>query len=173
MSLLDTYAPEEQGPRITAGDHRVKLVKVEEKFSQNGKAMVAFDFVTKEGAKLFMNAVEGDYFNKIMTNFYDGFGIPRGDRNMVRWIGRTATAHIALGKPRDDGRQFMEIKYFITPQEGTQSPSQASGYQAPPKVAPQARQVAPNQVYTQPQQAQINQAANTGFDDGFEDDMPF
>ena len=171
MSLLDTYAPEEQGPRITAGDHRVKLVKVEEKFSQSGKAMVAFDFVTKEGAKLFMNAVEGDYFNKIMTNFYDGFGIPRGDRNMGRWIGRTATAHIALGKPRDDGRQFMEVKYLLTPQEGTQTPSQASGYQVPRQNAPQARQNAPKPAYSPQQQAQINQAANAGFDDGFEDDV--
>ena len=32
MSLLDTYAPEEQGPRITAGDHRVKLLFDLDKF---------------------------------------------------------------------------------------------------------------------------------------------
>jgi hypothetical protein len=171
MSLFDSYVPEEAGPRITAGDHRVKIVKAEYKASSTGKDMIAIEFVTKEGARLFMNVCEGEYFNKIMTNFYDGFGIPRGDQSMNRWIGRTGTAHVALGKPRNDGRQFMEVKYLLTPQEGTQTPSQASGYQVPRQNAPQARQNAPKPAYSPQQQAQINQAANAGFDDGFEDDV--
>jgi len=173
MDIFDGYKPEE-GTRLEKGDHRVKITEAEIKVSTRGNQMVALKFITKEGSKLFMNVSQGDYFNRIMTNFYDGFGIQRGDRNMRAWIGKTATAHIDLGKPREsDGKQFMEVKYFFT--QAPQNGANANPYGQPPQGAPTPRQSAP--VANSRQSAELDKAANSGWnagrsDDGFVDDIP-
>lgn len=171
MGIFDNYRPEE-GTRITEGDHRVKIVEAKYKTSQSGKEGVSLKFVTRDHASLYMNVYEGEYFNRIMTNFYDGFKIPRGDRNLQSWIGRTGTAHVALGKPRQDGKQFMEPKYFIV-----EAPA-AAPYGPPPQGAPAqppAYQAPAHQAYQAPAQQsyQAQRQVVPAQDEEFVDDIPF
>lgn len=182
MGLFDAYQPEEAA-HITKGDHRLKIIKAEIKMSQNSRQMVSLELVSVEGAKIFMTVTEGEYFNKIMTNFYDGFAIPRGNSQMEKWIGRTAMAHVDLGKPKANGNTYMEVKYFLAPAAKTapdpykkaETPPAANGQGNTAQSAPASRQNAPvpQKQAAYAGNAELDAAGNAGWNqgDGFKDDI--
>lgn len=186
MGLWDGYDPTKEGGKpIEAGDHRVKLVKCEQRTSRAGNEMLAMELQTADGHKFLYSIVAGEYFSQKINAFYDAFGIQRGNQNIQSWIGKVGTAHVDLerekvdqyGNPDPSAKRYMEIKYFIV-QTAPQKPAQnayntapnaqnVAGYGNRPQNAPQAQQMA----YQGNQE--LDRAANAGWNDGFQSDVPY
>lgn len=189
MGIWDGYDPtKEGGVSIEVGEHKVKLVKCEPKLSTNQNEMLSMEFRTVDDHKFMYSIVEGEYFSQKINAFYDAFKIPRGNQEIGKWIGRTGTAFIDKQKPKKNEygevdpnqKLYMEIKYFIkptapaSPYAGTQSAVGTPAPQSQRQAAPAPRQNAPaaRQPAYQSDPA-LDAAANAGWDDGFQDDVPY
>lgn len=79
---------------VEDGDHTCFIQKVEEKQSNTGKHMLEVSMtVDNVGTQYVERYVEGEYFNKNMSRFFDAFGIQCGDWNYADWYGKTAKGH--------------------------------------------------------------------------------
>ena len=146
MSYLYDYEPDDdyEYPQFEPGIHYVKIAVVKEKTSQKGNQMIEVELHSKEGARVFYNIVEGQWFNKNLTRFLDCFKIPRNNLNLARWEGSYGHIEVGLGTQRENGKTYMEVKKLIVNKEG-------------------------NQPQRQPEQPKPSAPA----DDGFDDDILF
>ena len=79
---------------VEDGDHTCFIQKVEEKQSNTGKHMLEVSMTVDNGGTQYVERyVEGEYFNKNMSRFFDAFGIQCGDWNYADWYGKTAKGH--------------------------------------------------------------------------------
>lgn len=109
MSNWSDYQREET-TRIEAGDHRVKIVDVEDTYSRNsGKPMLVIT-LTPNGSdiKIKHYIVKNEYFNRNMTEFFDSFNIEEGDFNFISWVGAVGAA-----KLKEDENGYLKIAWFI------------------------------------------------------------
>lgn len=154
------YQPEDYsqgGAKIEEGDYRLKIESVTPGYAQNsGNAMLTIELGIAEASfKLKHFLVKNEYFNANTTKFFDCFKIPRGNFEYNRWIGRVGLGHLVKGKPKDNGKQYMELAYLIVPQTpGAQSPAPQTSRPPVQRQGPAAQPPA------QPQ-------------DDFDDDIPF
>ena len=120
------YFPEDynQG-RIEEGDYKVKITDVNQKTSQSsGNPMLEIELSIAEATFKFKHyLVKNEYFNENATKFFDCFKIPRGNFDYPRWVGKIGKAHIGKGKPNQEGKQFMEVRYLIVDNPANQTPS--------------------------------------------------
>jgi hypothetical protein len=123
MSVLDGYREEDYNVHIEPGEHQLKIVKAEEKLFNSGNEGVKIELINKDKVKFFYHIIKNDYFNQNLTRFYDCFKIRRGETNLTQWIGRFGWAYINSGKPNDEGKTFMEIKYLVVKQPGSNAPA--------------------------------------------------
>jgi len=126
------------GKVIEEGDYALKIQSLTFEPSRAGNPMITAHLITKESPIVFQHyIVKNDYFNANMTKFFDCFKIPRGNFEYQRWLGRVGKAHIAKGKPKDNGKAYMEIAYLIV-----DAPKTGPGVQSAPaaQAAPAARQ---------------------------------
>ena len=74
----------EESSNAGAGDHRFAVISAEEKTSKTGKQMVVIT-LKPNGATFTVNdyIVEGEYFNRKMTQFFDSTGIEEGNFNYL------------------------------------------------------------------------------------------
>ncbi|MDR2049690.1 MAG: hypothetical protein LBP69_09585 [Treponema sp.] len=119
MSVLDDYREEDYNVRIEPGEHRLKIVKAEEKVFNSGNEGVKIELINKDNVRFFYHIIKNGFFNQNLTRFYDCFKIRRGETNLGQWAGRFGWAFVDKGKPNDNGKQFMEIKYLIVKKPGT------------------------------------------------------
>jgi hypothetical protein len=124
MSVLDGYHEEDYNIQIEPGEHQLKIVKAEEKTFNSGNEGLKIELANKDKTRFFYHIIKNDFFNQNLTRFYDCFKIRRGETDLDQWIGRFGWAFIDKGKPNDNGRQFMEIRYLIVRQPGANSPAQ-------------------------------------------------
>jgi hypothetical protein len=108
MGIGDDYRPDDNygSPR---GEQRVIVIGAFEKQSRSGKDMVEIEFQLtgrKMAVKTYL--VQGEYFNARATEFFDAFGIQRGNFNYREWIGKTG--YVFLG---ENERGFAEVKRLI------------------------------------------------------------
>lgn len=77
------------------GDHRVQILAAKDVTSKTGKNMieVRYKVENSNGVDFVDRIIEGEYFNKNMSRFFDVFGILKGDFNYQHWIGKVAVAH--------------------------------------------------------------------------------
>ena len=94
---MNDYKPEEYSKSfdVADGDHVVVIYKVENKVSKNGSHMHEVTYMVKDsnGVPFIDRIVEGEYYNKNMTRFFDAFHIQRGDFNFNNWLNKKAYAH--------------------------------------------------------------------------------
>ena len=111
------YVPEEK-VRVTAGDHRLEVVSAEEKISSKGNPMIAI-VVRPNGAdiKITHYIVKNQYFNRNMTDFFDSFGIERGNFVFTSWVGA-----IGAGRLREDDNGYLKIQYLLDPKRAEKLP---------------------------------------------------
>jgi hypothetical protein len=145
MSVLDDYQPADYNePTIEKGEYQMKIVEVKERVSKNsGNELIEVKLKNKNENQFFFYIVKNDFFNQNLTRFYDCFRIKRGERDFNNWLNSYGWAYVDKGKPQNDGKTYMEIKYLIVDHKGQQAPAKA-----PPKAPPPV-------------------------DDGFTDDIPF
>jgi hypothetical protein len=119
MGIMDGFTPDyDYNWSIAKGEHEVRIISVEERKSRNDNLMLAVKLETELGNTLFYNIIKNHWFNKNMTRFMDCFHIPVNVLNMQLWLNRKDRVYVDKGELRDDGKQFMEIKYLIVPQGG-------------------------------------------------------
>ncbi len=94
---------------IGAGDHRFEVVSAEEKTSKSGKKMIVVSLKPNK-ASFTVNDyfVEGEYFNRKVTQFFDSTGIPGGDFNLLTWVGATGAARF-----KEDENGYLKVAYYL------------------------------------------------------------
>jgi len=148
------YQPEDHETKVPPeGDYLMTVLGIEEKMSQSGNPMIVVE-MQPEGyeMKFKYRMVAGDYFNRMATSFFDAFKLPRGDFNFAKWKYARGMAHLAKGKPNQNGKQYMEVKYLITDTAGTARPQ--------PTMAEAKTQY-------------VTPSVEVPHDDGFSDSIPF
>ena len=89
------YYNYQRAPRIEPGEHRVSIAAVEEKVSKSGNNMIVLTLLVNGTTdKLMHYIVQGEYFNRNMTQFFDSFNIADGDFNLMTWPGAIGAAKI-------------------------------------------------------------------------------
>lgn len=115
MSFYNSYKYEEYKTSfdVPDGDWPVVICKVEEKQTKNGKGMLEVSFRVADILSPYYveRYVEGEYFNKSMSRFFDAFKLQPGNFTFSTWIGKRATAH------------FEHVQETYTAQDGTQRAS--------------------------------------------------
>ena len=102
---------------IPAGDHRVRIAKVEEKTSRTGNAMleIVLDVSGYSSSLWYYLVFMSD--NPKMTNqklgqVFDSFGIQPGNMNTASWVGKVGGARTKIEKY--NGEDSAKISYFLS-----------------------------------------------------------
>jgi len=108
MSNFD-YVPEER-TKVQAGDYRLEVLSAEETIAKSSGNPMIVIVVQPNGSniKITKRIVKNEYFNRNMTEFFDSFGITRGDFNLLGWVGA-----IGAGRLREDDKGYLEVAYFL------------------------------------------------------------
>lgn len=102
------YVREE--PNAIAGKYRFEVVEAEEKTSQSGKNMIVVSLRlngTSTTVKDYF--VEGEWFNKKVTSFFDSTNIDEGDFNLLSWVGAIGAATFKEGE-----NGYLKVAYYIS-----------------------------------------------------------
>ena len=157
MGFINTYVPEEYAMvfDVEDGSHPmcVKEIRVTQTKDKT-KNMLEIDFIVKNNAGQKVPVVyterfvEGDYFNKSITRFFDAFKIPRGDFNFINWkgkIGKGTFAHKAdtyldaYGVQKTSNKcvlKFFEVENAPASNQAPQVGTQAAATQPVAQPAP-------------------------------------
>jgi hypothetical protein len=111
------YKPEERS-RITAGDYRLEVLSAEEKLSSKGSPMIVVVVrPNKSDVKISHYFVKNEYFNRNITEFFDSFGIERGDFEFLGWVGA-----VGAGRLKEDEKGYLKVHYFLSPEKAEKLP---------------------------------------------------
>lgn len=104
-----TYQPEERA-RLAPGDYRLELAEAKTAVSKSGRNMLVLT-VRPNGSEIKINhyIVEGEYFNRNLTEFKDSFEIAYDDDNLLTWPGA-----LGAGRLYEDENGYMKVRYFLT-----------------------------------------------------------
>lgn len=130
------------------GDNYARISKVEEKLSESGNPMLEITFADEDGATIRYYIVDGEWKLSRLKQLYQAFGIPFGETNIQRWIGKWGIVVCKAGEPYN-GKVYNKVHY-VRPDTDNHAP----------KTTQQSAQ--PNPAY-----------ANNTPDDNFADDIPF
>ena len=116
MGNWDSYVREEtERESALTGKHRVVITEAGEAITgpnskHPGTPMIVVK-VRPSGRRFSVThrIVQGDYFNRNMTQFFDAFPeIVCGNFNFIEWVGCEGAAMFA-----EDDRGYTQVKYFI------------------------------------------------------------
>jgi hypothetical protein len=122
--------------RVPAGDYPFVIATATERQSTAGNDMIDLKVLFEIGGKDF-TVYDGLVFTpkalwKVKA-FCDAVGIEdKWEAQNITGedcLGRTGVAHLELGKPKQDGKQYMEVAYYVnkkTAQAFSESPRKAS-----------------------------------------------
>lgn len=102
---------------IPAGDHRVRIAKVEEKKSQKGNDMLEIVLdVSGHGSTLWFYLVfmpdNPQITNQRLGQIFDSFGIQPGNMNFSSWVGKVGGARIK--HEQYNGETSAKVNYFLS-----------------------------------------------------------
>lgn len=137
------YMPSEGPKKVAEGKHNAKIVNVEGKTNQYGLSVwvtVSIDGETYVTPNLFIlsNRPESALgsmtleqsqalWDRNMTNFFDNFGISRGNFKISEWVGHSGIIEVRQQKKKPE---YNEIYVFGAP-EKKNKPAQATASQNP------------------------------------------
>jgi hypothetical protein len=130
----DDYKPDTNydKPVFEEGEYTVKIVGARETTSQSGKNMYKLTFEEiKTKWEFYYFIVEGEYFAKNITKFFDCFGIRHGTFDTDEWYNKFGGVYIAKGKPKENGNIYFEIRKLIV-DKTKQSNSDSNERREPP-----------------------------------------
>lgn len=117
MSNWADYVPEE-APRLSPGDYRCEVVGVEETVSKAGNPMIVVTVMPNGSTiKIKHYMVKNQYFNRNITEFFDSFGIERGDFNLLGWVGAVGAAKFVK-----DENDYLKVRWFLKPGQAKDLP---------------------------------------------------
>lgn len=108
----------EEAPRVAAGSYRFEVLSAEEKESKSGKNMIVAG-LRINGTTVTVNHyfVEGEYFNRNITSFFDATNIEEGNFNLMTWPGAVGAAKFI-----EDERGYLKVSYFLKPEKAAELP---------------------------------------------------
>lgn len=111
------YVPEER-EKAKAGDYRLEVLSASDGFSKTSNNPMITIVVQPNGTsvKISHYFVKNEYFNRNTTEFFDSFGITRGDFNILGWVGA-----VGAGRLKEDG-DYLKVAYFIDPAKAAKLP---------------------------------------------------
>ena len=109
MSKWSDYTPDEGGSRLEAGDYRCVVTDVEDTVSKAGNPMIVVTVMPNGSTiKIKHYMVKNQYFNRNITEFFDSFGIERGDFNLPGWVGAVGAAKFVK-----DENDYLKVRWFL------------------------------------------------------------
>lgn len=107
----------EETKNVGAGDHRFEVVSAEEKMSRTNKRMIVVA-LRPNGASFTVNDyfVEGEYFNRKVTQFFDSTDIKAGDFELLGWAGAIGAARFK----EEDG--YLKVHYYLDGERAAKLP---------------------------------------------------
>lgn len=99
----------EESKRAGAGDYRFEVVAVEEKTSGKGNKMIVVS-TQLNGTEIVVKDyfVEGEWFNRKMTQFFDATNIDEGDFVLAGWIGAVGAARY-----KEDENGYLKVAFYF------------------------------------------------------------
>ena len=132
------------------GDNYAMISKVEEKLSNSGNPMLEITFANEDGGTIWYYIVDNDFKLSRLKQLYQAFGIPMGETNIQKWVGKWGIVVCKEGEVYN-GKKYPRV-YYVKPVDN-EKPSVANTTLAP--------------IYNQPPSL----PETTGND--FVDDIPF
>jgi len=93
------------------GDNHAFVSKVEEKLSNSGNPMLEITFCDEEGASIRYYIVDGEYKLSKLKQLYTAFGIPVGETNTQRWIGKWGIVVCKAGEEYN-GKVYNKVSFL-------------------------------------------------------------
>lgn len=117
MSKWGSYQREEM-PRLEPGSYRFEVISAEEKQSRTGNDMIVVG-LRPNGTRITVNHyfVQGEWFNRNITGFFDGTNIEEGNFDLMTWIGAVGAARFT-----EDDRGYLKVSYFLKPDKAAELP---------------------------------------------------
>lgn len=182
MAFINDYQPENYAVVFDCPDGDNQIMVAGARTAQtktSGAQMLEIAFKVQGCPGFYYERyVEGDYFNKNITKFFDALGIARGDFDFSHWKGKKGVAHFeheiqeyinGYGEQKSVNKAVL--KYLIVP---AQDAAQATPtVKAPVAGMTTAAQVAQPAQTAQPTVRQPAPAPAPAADDGFPEDIPF
>ena len=115
-----SYQRDERAYLAKPGANRCVIVDAREAISKtSGKNMIVVTVTpSSSAAKVKCFFVEGEYFNKKMTAFFDAFpDIEEGNFDLDSWTGSVGAAFFGV-----DDRGYLTVKYFLKPDKAKDLP---------------------------------------------------
>lgn len=109
MGFFDDYEVEES-TRLEPGDYRVEVTDVVEATSKSSGAKMLVISLKPNQSDITVKyyIVRNDYWKRNLTEFYDCFLIPRGDDNILTWIGAVGAAKLV-----EDDNGYLKVKRLL------------------------------------------------------------
>jgi hypothetical protein len=180
MAFVNDYQPENYAVVFDCPDGDNQIMVAGARIAQtktSGAQMLEIAFKVQGCPGFYYERyVEGDYFNKNITKFFDALGITRGDFDFTHWKGKKGYAHFehevqeyinGYGEQKSVNKAVL--KYLIVP-------VQDAAPATPTVKVPVPGMTTAAQV-TQPTRTAVKQPAPAPVpaadDDGFPEDIPF
>lgn len=108
----------EESTKISAGDYRFEVVAAEETLSSTQKRMIVVT-LQPNGATFTIKDyfVEGDYFNRKATQFFDSTGIEENNFELLTWIGAVGAARF-----KEDENGYLKVSYYLNQERASKLP---------------------------------------------------
>ena len=110
----------EESTNIGAGDRRFEVVSADEKETRETHKRMIVVGLKINGATFTVSDyfVEGDYFNKKVTQFFDSTGIEGGNFDLITWVGAVGAARF-----KEDVNGYLKVQYYLDPKRAANIPA--------------------------------------------------
>ena len=99
----------EESPRVAPGDYRFEVISAVEKVSKSGKNMIEVCLkINGSNLTVYDYFVEGEFFNRKATSFFDATNIEEGNFDLITWVGAVGAARF-----KEDENGFLKVAYYI------------------------------------------------------------
>lgn len=132
----DFKREEKQFEELAEGRYRVMIVSAEMAVSSKGNDMLVLKMLVSGKNTYLWNYItflddRPEITNRMLTQFFDSFGISDGDFNLAGYVGKIGACQV---KHDDEGR--AKIQYFLTPSQAKALPPFDGKLPEMPKEAP-------------------------------------
>lgn len=116
--MFENYKREEM-PRAGAGDYWFEVLEAKKTVSKNsGNNMLVVSLLLNgTGITVKDYFVEGEWFNRNITSFFDATNIEDGDFELLTWTGAVGAA-----KFKEDDNGYLRVHYYLNKDQQSKLP---------------------------------------------------
>lgn len=108
----------EEATRAGAGDYRFEVVSAEEKRSSTDKDMIVVGLkLNGTGIVVKDYLVQGDFFKRKATQFFDATNVEEGNFDLLTWIGAVGAARF-----KEDEKGYLKVAFYLDKKQAEKLP---------------------------------------------------